>query len=132
MTVNAGIVYGGEARNTVAPEPRVLSIYVTPHPNKGWVNLHRPQKTPTEGSDNLHGKTRALGRLLGQELGVTDSGEGTDGSLTYARGLPKFDSPGIAGAGAHANQNQIRDPDLIYPGQVFMMPEGDRNWPVAN
>jgi nucleoid-associated protein YgaU len=28
-----------------------------------------------------------------------------------------------------ANKDQIRNPDLIYPGQVFMMPEGDRNWP---
>ncbi|WP_417774100.1 LysM peptidoglycan-binding domain-containing protein [Stappia sp.] len=31
-----------------------------------------------------------------------------------------------------ANKDQIRNPDLIYPGQVFMMPEGDRNWPPAN
>ncbi|GGE97580.1 LysM peptidoglycan-binding domain-containing protein [Stappia taiwanensis] len=31
-----------------------------------------------------------------------------------------------------ANKDQIRDPDLIYPGQVFMMPEGDRNWPSRN
>jgi len=31
-----------------------------------------------------------------------------------------------------ANRDQIRDPDLIYPGQVFMIPEGDRNWPAAN
>ncbi|WP_428696479.1 Ig-like domain-containing protein [Stappia sp.] len=30
-----------------------------------------------------------------------------------------------------ANKDQIRNPDLIYPGQVFMMPEGDRNWPAA-
>ena len=29
-----------------------------------------------------------------------------------------------------ANQDAIRDPDLIYPGQVFMIPEGDRNWPA--
>ncbi|WP_305985072.1 LysM peptidoglycan-binding domain-containing protein [Roseibium sp. MMSF_3544] len=28
-----------------------------------------------------------------------------------------------------ANQDQIRDPDLIYPGQVFLTPEGDLNWP---
>ncbi|TWI89682.1 nucleoid-associated protein YgaU [Roseibium hamelinense] len=30
-----------------------------------------------------------------------------------------------------ANQNQIRDPDLIYPGQIFLTPEGDRNWDGA-
>lgn len=29
-----------------------------------------------------------------------------------------------------ANKDQIRNPDLIYPGQVFMIPEGDRNWPT--
>ncbi|WP_157139627.1 LysM peptidoglycan-binding domain-containing protein [Roseibium aggregatum] len=28
-----------------------------------------------------------------------------------------------------ANQEQIRNPDLIYPGQVFLTPEGDLNWP---
>lgn len=28
-----------------------------------------------------------------------------------------------------ANQEQIRNPDLIYPGQVFLTPEGDINWP---
>lgn len=27
-----------------------------------------------------------------------------------------------------ANQGQIRNPDLIYPGQVFLTPEGDLNW----
>ncbi|WP_422375865.1 LysM peptidoglycan-binding domain-containing protein [Roseibium sp.] len=33
-----------------------------------------------------------------------------------------------------ANQDQIRNPDLIYPGQVFLTPEGDLNWkqPVEN
>lgn len=27
-----------------------------------------------------------------------------------------------------ANTDQIRNPDLIYPGQVFMLPEGDTAW----
>lgn len=27
-----------------------------------------------------------------------------------------------------ANTDQIRNPDLIYPGQVFLTPEGDLNW----
>ncbi|WP_310620204.1 Ig-like domain-containing protein [Flexibacterium corallicola] len=27
-----------------------------------------------------------------------------------------------------ANDAQIRNPDLIYPGQVFVLPEGDLNW----
>ncbi|MFD1694559.1 LysM peptidoglycan-binding domain-containing protein [Roseibium aestuarii] len=28
-----------------------------------------------------------------------------------------------------ANKGQIRNPDLIYPGQVFLTPEGDNAWP---
>jgi len=27
-----------------------------------------------------------------------------------------------------ANQDQIRNPDLIYPGQVFVLPAGNTNW----
>lgn len=30
-----------------------------------------------------------------------------------------------------ANKSQIRNPDLIYPGQVFLTPEGDLNWKPA-
>ncbi len=27
-----------------------------------------------------------------------------------------------------ANKDQIRDPDLIFPGQIFMLPLSDKNW----
>lgn len=30
-----------------------------------------------------------------------------------------------------ANTDQIGNPDLIYPGQVFVVPQGDRNWEPA-
>ncbi|MBO6757011.1 MAG: LysM peptidoglycan-binding domain-containing protein [Roseibium sp.] len=30
-----------------------------------------------------------------------------------------------------ANKGQIRNPDLIYPGQVFLTPEGDLSWPES-
>ncbi|SDQ93987.1 LysM peptidoglycan-binding domain-containing protein [Pseudovibrio sp. Tun.PSC04-5.I4] len=31
-----------------------------------------------------------------------------------------------------ANNKQIRNPDLIYPGQVFMLPVADLNWKTIN
>jgi len=83
-----------------------------------WVNLHRPPKIPSAESDYLLEKTRAIGRLLGQEMGVTDSGGGTDGSLTQAAGLPTLDSLGIAGSGAHSNREEARLSSLVEKAQL--------------
>ena len=141
VTVNVGVVSGGEARNTVAPCAEAFVDLRYPAPEQGtaaveqfeqifgevlsypvdsgeittdsWVNLHRPPKIPTAESDYLLEKTLAIGRLLGQELGVTDSGGGTDGSLTQAAGLPTLDSLGIAGTGAHSNREEARLSSLV-------------------
>lgn len=146
VTVNVGVVSGGEARNTVAPCAEALVDLRYPEPQQGeaaaeqfadifgnvysypidsgeittehWINLHRPPKIPTAESDYLLEKTRAIGRLLGQELGVTDSGGGTDGSLTQAAGLPTLDSLGIAGTGAHSNREEARISSLVERAQL--------------
>lgn len=146
VTVNVGVVSGGEARNTVAPCAEALVDLRYPEPEQGeaaaarfeeifnqvysypvdsgelstesWINLHRPAKIPTAESDELLEKTRAIGRLLGQELGVTDSGGGTDGSLTQAVGLPTLDSLGIAGTGAHSNREEARASSLLERAQL--------------
>lgn len=146
VTVNVGVVSGGEARNTIAPCAEAFVDLRYPQPQQGteavqqfenifgqllsypvdsgdistdsWVNLHRPPKIPSEESDYLLNKTRAIGRLLGQELGVTDSGGGTDGSLTQAVGLPTLDSLGIAGTGAHSNREQARLSSLLERAQL--------------
>ncbi len=146
VTVNVGVVSGGEARNTVAPCAEALIDLRYPEPQQGedavaqfedifgsvysypvdsgeittesWVNLHRPPKIPTSESDYLLEKTRAIGRLLGQELGVTDSGGGTDGSLTQAAGLPTLDSLGVAGTGAHSNREEARISSLVERAQL--------------
>jgi len=146
VTVNVGIVSGGEARNTVAPCAEALIDLRYPEPEQGidaaaqfesifgevlsypvdsgeittdsWINLHRPPKIPTEESDYLMDKARDIGRLLGQELGVTDSGGGTDGSLTQAVGLPTQDSLGIAGTGAHSNREEARVSSLVERAQL--------------
>ena len=146
VTVNVGIVNGGEARNTVSPCAEALVDLRYPEMEQGvaaqqkfeeiansvysypidsgeittdrWINLHRPPKIPTVESDYLLEKARAIGRLLGQELGVTDSGGGTDGSLTQAAGLPTLDSLGVAGTGAHSNREEARVSSLVERAQL--------------
>lgn len=146
VTVNVGIVNGGEARNTVAPCAEALVDLRYPAPEQGiaaegqfqeiadqvysypvdsgeitterWINLHRPPKIPTPESDYLLEKTRSIGRLLGQEFGITDSGGGTDGSLTQAVGLPTLDSLGVAGSGAHSNREEARVSSLVERSQL--------------
>jgi len=141
VTVNVGVVSGGEARNTIAPCAEALIDLRYPEPQQGidavnqfeaifnsvlsypvdagdistisWTNLHRPPKIPTAESDYLLEKTIAIGRLLGQELGVSDSGGGTDGSLTQAAGLPTLDSLGVSGTGAHSDREQARVSSLV-------------------
>ena len=141
VTVNVGVISGGEARNTIAPCAEALIDLRYPEAQQGidavaqfeeifgsvfsypinpgeittesWSNLHRPAKIATPESDYLLNKTIAIGRLLGQELGVGDSGGGTDGSLTQAVGLPTLDSLGSAGTGAHSNREQGRVSSLV-------------------
>lgn len=141
VTVNVGVINGGEARNTIAPCAEALIDLRYPAPEQGvaavnqfeqifdsvlsypvdsgeisttsWTNLHRPPKIPTAESDYLLEKTRAIGRLLGQDLAVTDSGGGTDGSLTQSVGLPTLDSLGVAGSGAHSNREEARVSSLV-------------------
>lgn len=141
VTVNVGVISGGEARNTIAPCAEALVDLRYPEPQQGvdaiaafesifasvlsypvdsgelttesWVSLHRPPKIPTEQSDYLLEKTIAIGRLLGQQLGVTDSGGGTDGSLSQAVGLPTLDSLGSDGGGAHSESELARVSSLV-------------------
>lgn len=132
VTVNVGIVSGGEARNMVAPCAEAFVDLRYPQPIQGlsaqqqfqqiadtlygfpdasgevttevWINLHRPPKIPTAESDYLLNRTINVGRLLGEQIGVSDSGGGTDGSLTQAVGLPTLDSLGMVGSGGHSQR----------------------------
>lgn len=141
VTVNVGVISGGEARNTIAPCAEALIDLRYPTPEQGveaaeqferifnsmlsypadsgeitttsMTNLHRPPKIPTAESDYLLDKTIAIGRLLGQTIGITNSGGGTDGSLTQAAGLPTLDSLGVSGSGAHSNREEARVSSLV-------------------
>jgi glutamate carboxypeptidase len=83
-----------------------------------WLNLHRPPKIPRERSDELLNKTIAIGRLLGQELGIIDSGGGTDGLLAEAAGLPSLGVLGIEGSGAHSNREEARLSSLLQRARL--------------
>lgn len=141
VTVNVGVINGGEARNTIAPCAEALIDLRYPTPQQGMdaaeqferifnsvlsypvdsgeittnsmTNLHRPPKIPTPESDELLDRTIAIGRLLGQTIGITDSGGGTDGSLTQAVGLPTLDSLGVSGTGAHSDREEARVSSLV-------------------
>lgn len=141
VTVNVGVVSGGEARNTVAPCAEALVDLRYPQPAQGieardqfeaiaaevfsypvdsgelttetWINLHRPPKVPTPESDHLLNRTIGIGALFGQRLSPADSGGGTDGSLTQAAGLPTLDSLGSDGSGAHSERENARVSSLV-------------------
>lgn len=134
LTVNVGLVSGGEARNMVAPcaeayvdlryplpqqgtaaqqqfEDIAATLYSVPADSEDvsteiWVSLHRPPKIPTRASDRLLYRTVNIGGLLGEQIGIADSGGGTDGSLTQAAGLPTLDSLGLIGSGGHSQREQ--------------------------
>lgn len=141
VTVNVGVISGGEARNTISPCAEAFVDLRYPRPEQGvqavaqfeeifgnvysysvdtpelssesWTNLHRPPKIATPESDHLLNKTISLGKLMGQDLGVYDSGGGTDGSLTQAVGLPTLDSLGIDGTDAHTDRENARLSSLV-------------------
>jgi glutamate carboxypeptidase len=134
LTVNVGLVGGGEARNTVSPCAEASVDLRFPTPEQGeiarqqlntiaaamysvpadsqdvrteaWINLHRPPKIPTPESDQLLYRAISIGALLGEQIGIADSGGGTDGSLTQAAGLPTLDSLGLIGSGGHSPREQ--------------------------
>ncbi len=82
--------------------------------------------------------------ILTQVAAVGEAGQGAGASASASARLPnviirKGDnlwtiSRRLYGKGIRyttiyqANQGQIRDPDLIYPGQVFLTPVGDDAW----
>lgn len=145
LTVNVGLINGGEARNMVAPCAEAYVDLRYPQPSQGLaaenqfreiastvyaypagseeissdilVNLHRPPKIPTPESDRLLQRTVDIGRLLGEQIGVSDSGGGTDGSLTQAVGLPTLDSLGLTGTGAHTEREEARVDSLVQATQ---------------
>lgn len=136
VTVNVGVMNGGEKRNTIpgcadayidlryptaeagqALVAAIESIAATPdiaNPKfpgvprtEVWASLHRPAKAVNARVDALIAEAMGLSLLTGETIaGSTYSGGGTDGSVAQAAGLPTLDSLGLDGDGAHSAREQ--------------------------
>jgi len=143
VTVNTGVMRGGEKRNTI---PGCADAYVDmrfPSLEAGerlienfkdivstttiknanfpdlptveaWAVLHRPVKAQDPRVDELIAQAMGLSALLGEPIvGTQYSGGGTDGSIAQAVGLPTMDSLGMDGKGAHSSREESTVRSLI-------------------
>ncbi len=143
VTVNTGVLSGGEKRNTVpgcadayidmrfpsleAGETlkqsikNIASKTVTQNANypdlpkvESWAVLHRPVKPENPKVDEIIAEAMALSELIGEPItGTRYSGGGTDGSIAQGVGLPTMDSLGIDGKGAHSSREESTVQSLI-------------------
>lgn len=143
VTVNVGVMHGGEKRNTIPgcadafidlryPTVQdgeyllaaINKIVSTPHvvnpdypglpKTEVWGLLHRPAKQPNIEVDALIAKAMGLSQVIGEPIeGTIYSGGGTDGSIAQAAGLPTMDTLGLNGEGAHSVREKTSLASLI-------------------
>lgn len=123
ITVNVGVISGGERPNIVAPtayaeiDLRVLTptdgetltqkiLGLQPHLPGCQLEISggmtRPPWVETPASLALFEKAQAIARDLGFDVDKVRSGGGSDGSFVAALGVPTLDGLGSLGNGAHA------------------------------
>jgi glutamate carboxypeptidase len=123
ITVNVGVVSGGERPNVIAPSARaeidlrvmtradgealtrkILSLQ--PHLSGCQVRvtggINRWPFEETSGGLALFAQAQAIAKELGFEVDKIGSGGGSDGNFTAALGVPTLDGLGSLGGGAHA------------------------------
>lgn len=143
VTVNTGVLSGGEKRNTV---PGCADAYIdmrfpsleagqkleqnineiaskvviknAKYPElpkvESWTVLHRPVKPENAKVDEIIAEAMALSAVIGEPItGTRYSGGGTDGSIAQGAGLPTMDSLGIDGKGAHSSREESTVQSLI-------------------
>jgi glutamate carboxypeptidase len=123
ITVNVGVVSGGQRPNIVAPQAKAeIDLRITsqadaeefrhkilklqPHlPGCQLAvtgDITRWPFAETEASLALFEKAQAIARELGFTVGKIGSGGGSDGNFAAALGVPTLDGLGSLGGGAHA------------------------------
>ncbi|MEJ2531979.1 MAG: M20 family metallopeptidase [Halioglobus sp.] len=143
ITVNVGVMSGGEKRNTVPGCAEALVDLRYPTAAEGeylrasieaiaarketgnpafpdlprielWSALHRPVKPPHPRVDALIAEAMGLSRLIGEPVeGSLFSGGGTDGSIAQAAGLPTLDTLGLDGSGGHSSRERASLQSLV-------------------
>jgi glutamate carboxypeptidase len=143
ITVNVGVMKGGEKRNTVPGCAEALVDLRYPTAEEGdylktsieaiaarketgnpaypdlprielWSALHRPVKPPHAVVDELIAEVMGLSRLIGEPVeGSLFSGGGTDGSIAQAAGLPTLDTLGLDGSGGHSSREKSSLQSLV-------------------
>jgi glutamate carboxypeptidase len=143
VTVNVGVMHGGEKRNTIpgcadasvdlryktvkdgeyllAAIDKIASTPYVVNPSypglpktEVWGLLHRPAKQPNIDVDALIAEAMGLSQIIGEPIeGSIYSGGGTDGSIAQAAGLPTLDTLGLNGEGAHSVREKTSLPSLI-------------------
>ncbi|MEM8562510.1 MAG: peptidase dimerization domain-containing protein, partial [Pseudomonadota bacterium] len=143
VTVNVGMMGGGEKRNTIpgcadayvdlrypaiadgqyllAEVEAIAAASYAYNPQfpdlpktEFWGVLHRPAKEENAVVDALIADAMGLSALIGEPIqGAMFSGGGTDGSIAQSVGLPTVDSLGLNGSGAHSSREHTTVDSLI-------------------
>lgn len=128
ITVNVGVISGGERPNVVAPRASAqIDVRVQSRTDGEWLAqkiLNLQPQTPGCSVEVLGGITRwpfeetaaglalfekaqKIAESLGFEVEKFASGGGSDGNFTAALGVPTLDGLGTLGGGAHALHEHV-------------------------
>ncbi len=143
LTVNTGVMAGGEKRNTIsgcadayvdlrfpmksggeyliesidqiAVKKHSINVAYPSFPKtEMWAVMHRPVKPIDPKVDDLIAQAMGISALVGEPIsGTRYSGGGTDGSIAQSVGLPTMDSLGLDGKGAHSSREESTIESLI-------------------
>jgi nucleoid-associated protein YgaU len=84
-----------------------------------------PRGTATRDTRSADIGSARIGSTAGQTAGQTDAQAVVEpGNSLWGLARQRYGHGAQYGAILQANRRQIRDPDLIYPGQIFVMPPG--------
>jgi glutamate carboxypeptidase len=132
--INCGLIQGGSAANVVADraeaeidvrfpdapeEARIRDAFAALYAARAGAELDveelhsRPPLERTPAIAAAAERARALGSLLGLELGEGSAGGVSDGNLAAAEGVPVLDGLGPEGGGAHALDEHVSLPSLV-------------------